>query len=170
MPIIPHVGIVFPFLGFLSLECYHFNFLMSLNKMLTFPSLSNLFSSILNDIAIAICFFIWFIVIILLFTVCYIAVCYLPFVTVDVCLSHAQSCVGGVCLPLCSQAAGNSPCVEGIIWLTCGTCDSGWKCMAGACYLSCSVSSDCATNQVCTSVTTASRIMAGNYKLMFHNV
>ena len=41
IPIIPYIGVVFPFLRSLWLLCYHFYFLMSLNETLTFLSLSN---------------------------------------------------------------------------------------------------------------------------------
>ena len=39
-PIIPYIGVVFPFMGLLSLNCYHFYFLMILKETLTFLSLS----------------------------------------------------------------------------------------------------------------------------------
>ena len=41
LPIIPFVGVVFSFMGSLSLDHYHFYFLMVLKEMLTFLSLSN---------------------------------------------------------------------------------------------------------------------------------
>ena len=42
MPIKPYTGVAFPFMGLLSLDCYHFDFLMILKEMLTFLLLSNL--------------------------------------------------------------------------------------------------------------------------------
>ena len=41
MPIIPYIGVVFPFKESLFLDRYHFYFLMILKETLTFLSLSN---------------------------------------------------------------------------------------------------------------------------------
>ena len=41
MPIVPYVGVVFSFMGLLSLDRYHVYLLMILKKTLTFLSLSN---------------------------------------------------------------------------------------------------------------------------------
>ena len=41
IPIIPYIGIVFSFTGFIILDRYHFRFLMILKETLTFLSLSN---------------------------------------------------------------------------------------------------------------------------------
>ena len=40
-PIVIYIGVVFSFLGLLSLDLYHFDFLMSLKETVWFPSLSN---------------------------------------------------------------------------------------------------------------------------------
>ena len=41
MPAIPYIGVVFPLVGSLSLECHNFEFFMSLKEMLTFLLLPN---------------------------------------------------------------------------------------------------------------------------------
>ena len=41
MPILPYIGVVFPFMGSLSLGCHNSYFLMILKKPLTFLLLSN---------------------------------------------------------------------------------------------------------------------------------
>ena len=46
IPIIPYIGVFFPFMGLLSLDRYHFNFLMILKETLTFLSLSNPVSTV----------------------------------------------------------------------------------------------------------------------------
>ena len=41
MPVMTYIGVVFSFMGSLSLDCYHFYLLMILKETLTFLSLSN---------------------------------------------------------------------------------------------------------------------------------
>ena len=42
IPVIPYIGVAFPFMGLLTLDHYHFYFLMIFKETLTFLSLSNL--------------------------------------------------------------------------------------------------------------------------------
>ena len=52
MPIIFYIGVVFPFMGLLSLHRCHFYFFMSLKEPLTFLSLSNPGSTVLDLILV----------------------------------------------------------------------------------------------------------------------
>ena len=53
MLIIAYIGVVYPFMGSLSLDHYHFYFLMIFKEPLTFPLLSNL---ILQYISLTDCY------------------------------------------------------------------------------------------------------------------